>query len=252
MDRETIEAGPSLGPVFRSLLPSGVELVDTWSISTARLLPAEERYIANAPPRRRADFIAGRLCARDGLRRLGVEDFALLCDEDRAPIWPADITGSITHTHGYCAAVVARRSVLDGIGIDVERIGRFSENLWQFVCTPLELNWLYQQPIAHRSEFAAAIFSAKEAVYKCQYPMTRQWLGFGDVEVELWEGTFVIELLPQMPSLESVRSSLTGRYAVQDGFVMSVATSIADSGLRSAVSQTGSEALHTGTTARKV
>ena len=31
---------------------------------------------------------------------------------------------------------------------------------------------------------ATLFFSAKESFYKCQYPLTQQWVGFQDVEVE--------------------------------------------------------------------
>ncbi len=34
------------------------------------------------------------------------------------------------------------------------------------------------------------LFSAKEAVYKCQYPLSNQFLGFHAVEVELGEDSF--------------------------------------------------------------
>jgi len=34
------------------------------------------------------------------------------------------------------------------------------------------------------------VFCVKEAVYKCLFPITRAFLGFEDVSVELDEGTF--------------------------------------------------------------
>src|SRR5882757_7343847 len=72
------------------------------------LLPAEAQFLGRAVASRREQFAAGRACARRGLFELGIVNFPLAVAEDRRPIWPEGITGSITHTKGFAAAVVAR------------------------------------------------------------------------------------------------------------------------------------------------
>jgi 4'-phosphopantetheinyl transferase EntD len=43
-----------------------------------------------------------------------------------------------------------------------------------------------------RSTAATVIFSAKEAYYKCQYSLTRRWLDFQDVLIDMTGDTFRI------------------------------------------------------------
>ena len=51
---------------------------------------------------------------------LGVRGDPVRRGADRAPQWPAGLVGSITHTVGYSAAVVARQGSLLSLGIDAE------------------------------------------------------------------------------------------------------------------------------------
>ena len=39
---------------------------------------------------------------------------------------------------------------------------------------------------------ACALFSAKESYFKCQFPLTRRWLEFKQVELRFGEGSFVV------------------------------------------------------------
>lgn len=208
---------------FRSLLPDDVQFVDTSTSLAAVLHPDEERFIAGARDTRREEFAAGRTCARLALHRLGIEDFPLLPDENRAPLWPRGVTGSITHSGGYCAVAVARQSAIRALGIDSEVMGRFTEKLWPRVCTPGELEWLLAQTADRRGSLAAAIFGAKEAVYKCQYQITRRWLGFQDVEISLAQDSFDVHFTQRSPVDPRVLTPLSGRYVVRDQFVLCAA-----------------------------
>lgn len=65
------------------------------------------------------------------------------------------------------------------------------------------------------------IFSAKEAVYKCYYPLTLAWLDFHDVQIDLDldTGTFVAQLTrPSAPDLLGSRE-IDGKFASTDRFV---------------------------------
>ena len=65
-----------------------------------RLFPAEEALVRTADPRRRAEFTAGRACARTALARLGLPTAPVLAGRAGEPRWPAGVTGSITHCAG--------------------------------------------------------------------------------------------------------------------------------------------------------
>ena len=153
----------------------------------SRLHPDEARRIAHATERRRQEFAAGRMCARAGLEALDLANGRPLgMAEDRSPIWPEHVTGSISHTGDYCVAVVARSTATAagaavGLGIDAEQVGRVTESLHRIVFTTDERAWLEELPTAERGVEATTLFSAKEAFYKAQHPLTRSWVGFQDV-----------------------------------------------------------------------
>jgi 4'-phosphopantetheinyl transferase EntD len=149
------------------------------------LLPAEAECLGRAVRKRVQEFAAGRLCARRALAEFGVSGFPVRSAKDRQPIWPDRLVGSITHTDGYCAAVVAERGRFLGIGVDTEAIGRVTRELWRQVFLAEEIDWLESLQEPQRAVSATTLFAAKEAFYKCQYPLTLEWLNFEDVRVEI-------------------------------------------------------------------
>jgi 4'-phosphopantetheinyl transferase EntD len=175
-----------LAPEVAAMLPPGVVAATLSGEADPTLLLSEERRVVQHVERKRLrDYAAGRLCVRAALRELGIEGFALLPGADRQPLWPHAITGSITHTEGYCIAAVAHSSHVRSLGVDCEVVEAVHEELWPRICCPQELDWLARQPADQRHGLAALFFAAKESFYKCQYPLTREWLGFHDVMIEL-------------------------------------------------------------------
>jgi 4'-phosphopantetheinyl transferase EntD len=98
------------------------------------------------------------------------------------------VVGSITHTSGICAAVVAPSERFLGLGVDVEVADRVKAELRARICTVPELRWLESLPQSRRAAGATLIFAAKEAFYKAQFPLARERLGFQAVDVELTNG----------------------------------------------------------------
>jgi 4'-phosphopantetheinyl transferase EntD len=173
--------------LFASLLPAPAIAVQAGpSDWDARLLPEEEPMVARAIERRRREVAAGRSCARRALALLGAPPTALPADGDRVPRWPSGVAGSITHTRGFCAAAVAWQRDLRALGIDAERpIDTERADVMRLVATPGEAAWLARLDEEHRAAGAGLVFSAKEALYKCQFPLTREMLEFSDVELSL-------------------------------------------------------------------
>jgi 4'-phosphopantetheinyl transferase EntD len=149
----------------------------------------------------------------------GVSDFPLLVGDDRFPVWPAEAIGSITHTDDFVGAAVAARSALAGIGIDVECRGQVEPRLWKQIFTEAEIRWLGTLPKTEQMDTATVIFSAKEAFYKCQYCLSRSWLGFHDVTLKVEAGEFTVELLKPVPELAGYASALGGRFEIDEGLV---------------------------------
>src|SRR4030081_3796126 len=54
--------------------------------------------LRHATQKRQREFLAGRWCAEKALQCLGAGSTHVAMAKDRAPIWPAGVVGSITHT----------------------------------------------------------------------------------------------------------------------------------------------------------
>jgi 4'-phosphopantetheinyl transferase EntD len=189
-----------------------VASLDMWG---GTLYPEEEALIKTASATRKREFTAGRLCAREGLDRLGIKNYPILIGENREPLWPVGIIGSIAHCKDYCGAAVARQGNLIGVGLDVEPLESMTPDVLGLICTPGEKEWLESASEHNRLLWPKLIFSAKESAYKCYYPLSQTYLDFQDVEVRLnpENKTFSVSLLVPPPSnLPDIRV-LMGRYA---------------------------------------
>ncbi|WP_426506257.1 4'-phosphopantetheinyl transferase family protein [Dactylosporangium sp. McL0621] len=164
----------------------------------ADLLPEEAAALsARAVASRRREFTAGRSCARRALARLDVHGQPLVPSENRAPVWPQGTTGSITHTAGYCAAAVARRSDVRAVGIDAERRTILPANVRASICRPEELAWCARRP--DEDWWPAVHFSAKEVVFKLWSPIVGTWLDFLDARltIDVETSEFEAQILPE-------------------------------------------------------
>jgi 4'-phosphopantetheinyl transferase EntD len=212
----------SLSAELAALFPAGVVAAELkGAASRDQLTPAELQSIAHCAEKRIQDFTVGRTCAHRALSKLGVVDFSLLAGPKREPIWPPGIVGSITHTTGYGAAVVARQQNVRSVGIDCEVIDSVDEDLWSQICTPSEIERLGGLPPDQRLRHGALIFAAKEAFYKCQFPLTRAWVGFEDVDIEL-AGASGFRIVPRkpLPLDERIVAGLVCRYEFRPTWVL--------------------------------
>ena len=206
--------------LFRRLLGPEVETeeVDAHTVQGG-LLKSEEALVDGAARTRIEQFTAGRVCSRIALGRLGVAATTpILRGEDRAPIWPPGFIGSISHTDTWCAAAVARTDGIRSLGIDLESSAPLKEALLRRVCTPKERDWLHQLPAPGVT--GKIVFSAKEAIYKCQYPLSNQFLGFHAVEVELGDDSFQAVFQQEAGGFKP-GDVISGRYLVEEGLVAS-------------------------------
>lgn len=150
---------------------------------TECLYPDEFSAVRNAVTKRQREFATGRANARLAMTRIGERCVSIPMLADRAPAWPVHLVGSISHTHAACAAVVGRKKNVRSIGIDLERDRPMEEALWPSIWTTAEEAHVRAQPIEWQGHLMIRLFSAKEAVYKWQYPLTRRMLDFNQVEV---------------------------------------------------------------------
>jgi 4'-phosphopantetheinyl transferase EntD len=183
------------------------------------LFPEEEALVRRAVDRRRREFAKGRQCARIALRSLGHDACAVLAGENREPLWPHGVVGSISHTTGFCAAAVARRMRYLGIGIDVELAGPLRADVVRRVCRDDELGTHVE---LDEELVPRLVFSAKEAVYKCVFPTTRTFLGFSDVRVTFAGGGFTVQARNPSDTARTV-SRIAGRWRLSGAHILTAA-----------------------------
>ena len=157
------------------------------SVDPSSVHPAEAAFLPTAAVEsRRREFAAGRACAAEAIKALGLPVQPIGTAPDRSPVWPEGVVGSISHSRSIAGATVALRSSgIRAIGLDIEELLPLDEELYPEICVEEERAWLATHPSSERGLLAKAIFCAKEAAYKCQYPLSRRILEFAALRVEL-------------------------------------------------------------------
>ena len=173
---------------------------------------------------RRAEFFTGRRCAHIAMKKAGYPNLPIFRDPYRAPIWPLSIVGSISHGAGIAAAILTKhRSNLLGMGIDIEDLTReIKTNIARHTLT----EWEIEKWTNSRSEMTRAariIFSIKETIYKCFFPIRKVYLGFHDAEVlELEESYFHAKILKSpIPDLIQAPFEVQGSVSIFEDIVLS-------------------------------
>lgn len=184
------------------------------------LYPEERALIANAVSKRRAEFCAGRHCARHALGKIGNATNPILADTNGCPIWPHGRVGSISHTHDYAIAAVARTTDICAIGIDIE-CWRASSTSWGAIkkmCSSPEQDWIETLAEQCRKKAAHLLFSARESIYKCIYSATGIKVAADHVVVHISpdENSFSTTVM-----LAHSYCFLEGRFGFNDNYVFS-------------------------------
>jgi enterobactin synthetase component D len=139
-----------------------------------------------ASQKRQAEFVAGRFCAVKAMQRLGwTEAVVLPAGPNRAPLWPAGMVGSITHTAKFVSAAVASTRDLRSVGIDSEAVMNY--RLMCDVSSTIMCGdeWVVRscESGIGREVFTTLVFSAKESIFKCLFSAVNTIFDFTDVEI---------------------------------------------------------------------
>ncbi|HEX8376310.1 MAG TPA: 4'-phosphopantetheinyl transferase superfamily protein [Pedobacter sp.] len=143
----------------------------------------EHALISNWSSKRVTEFSTGRYCARKTLKSLGLTEPDILIGETREPLWPEGITGSISHCNNLVGAVTASTTKVKALGLDIEIIGKVGLEIWDLVFTDNEQEFLRRNHTQDSELYSTVIFSAKECFYKLQFPITKTYIDFKDVEI---------------------------------------------------------------------
>lgn len=214
--------------MISDLLPGWVASVEVTGSMAPEPLPAEESAaLGRLVPKRRLEFTIGRQCAREALQLLGVPRQPILVGPSREPVWPSGIVGSITHIEGFCAAAVARRAQAASVGIDAEAHEALPRGVLASVASEDEREAFKVLP-TKGVFWDRVLFSAKESAFKAWFPISRRWLGFDQVRLDIQpeaaepvRGTFTAHLLGDELVVDGQAvKRLEGRYRVEGGRVL--------------------------------
>lgn len=182
--------------------------------------------IATAVPKRRSEFLAGRLCAASALQALcGRADYPAR-GADNAPCWPAGTTGSITHSQGWAAALVGHSDAWRGLGLDAETLlsAERAERLASEILTPAELQHFRRLPDDERAVYLTLSFSLKESLFKALYPLVQRRFYFQSAALVEQAGNGLVRLqLREDLDAEWTRDAvLDGQFSLRDGRLLSL------------------------------
>ena len=181
--------------------------------------------LAQATPKRKLEFRAGRACARRAIERIGftVAAGALARDADGVPVWPDGVVGSIAHAGRLATAAVARASEAFGLGVDVEAVmsEQVAADIAGLIASDEESVLVTETLRLARLETLTLVFSIKESVFKALYPPTRRHFDYLDCAVVGLDPDgrrFAVRFRPPFDVAYGVRE-VTGRYEFSDGYV---------------------------------
>lgn len=177
----------------------------------------------HAVKKRKAEFLAGRLCAREAIRAITGRPITPGQDDQRAPIWPEGVCGSITHSHDRAIAISGDRRHWQSLGVDVEMPleANRADRLQQIILTASEIERWRDQPI---DELITLTFSLKESLFKALYPLVRKRFYFEHAELIEWQkqGQARLRLLTDLSSQWSHGKELQAQFAHDGSYLLSL------------------------------
>jgi 4'-phosphopantetheinyl transferase EntD len=194
------------------------------SADPAQLMPEERAGLCEMVPKRQREYAAGRVAVRMATFAAGAAPFAVPSGADRAPLWPRGVVGSITHSSDACLAVISRDGPFASVGIDLERERPLHASVTDAIIFDADRD---ANPAAQRAlgtRFGIVVFSAKEAAYKCQFPLTGSLFDFDAMSICLSpdDGSFVATF-ERPAGLLVVGTRISGRFAFAAGHVLTTA-----------------------------
>ena len=169
--------------------------------------------LTRAVAKRRAEFFAGRYCARSSLLAAGFASADIGIGDNRQPLWPNNVVGAISHSGSAAVAISARQSRFAGLGVDVEREVECAtyEKIKSQVLFGGEQSLVHQAGSRAHIYFSL-VFSAKESFFKAAWPQVRRFFGFSALallDIDSRENTLLFELAETLsPELQKGRRVL--------------------------------------------
>lgn len=177
--------------------------------------------LSRAATKRLAEFVAGRRCAREALHLLTGHAVSPGMAEDRSPLWPSGIVGSISHAGDQAIAVVGDAGRYLGLGIDLEKpLGETeAQEIAPSILTDKERRIFGDTVDAFTVCLA---FSAKESLYKALYPLVRRQFFFEAAELVEWraDGQARLRLAETLTADWPAGTEISARFCQFQGYLL--------------------------------
>jgi len=208
--RQLSEPAPDISGLFPSGVLTLCEHQANWSTD---ITPHEREQLGDVCEKRFAEFCAGRSQARRLIAMINGTAQPLLIGNYRQPIWPSDVSGSISHSDYFCAVAVAPKEKVADLGIDVETFEALDRDVVDLVLTDNEII----QTENSEDWVRKLIFSIKESNYKCCYRQVRTFIDFKQCEVslDLTSQSYRSEIRCVDADKNDVHIQLTGKWLIE-------------------------------------
>lgn len=176
---------------------------------------------------RRQEFIAGRVCAQKCAQTLGLELLNLPSLPSRAPHWPENLVGSITHTKKLAIAALGFKAQFKSLGIDAEELidsAKIAE-LSTVIASEFEMKAIRLSPQNEWGHRFTILFSAKESLFKALNPLCHSFIDFKDAEMKsicLKSKTFTLTLKKGGDELGSFLGDYEGKIIYHNETIVTV------------------------------
>jgi len=176
-----------------------------------------------AVTKRKAEYLAGRYAAKTVLGRLGLGNHAVHANKHRAPIWPKDITGSISHANSMAVCTIGKLSRVDYVGVDIAKNipQNKAKKLADLIVNHRE-SQLIRRSILDDAIAFTLLFSIKESAFKALYPLVGRYFDFHAVEVtdiDLDNAMLPMEIVIPLSTKITPGLQLQGSFELMDSSV---------------------------------
>mgnify|MGYP000209319983 CR=1 FL=1 len=173
-----------------------------------------------AVAQRKREFAAGRLAAADAIETLGGARTYPATGRYREPVWPAGIVGSISHTRSIAVAIAGTSPGFTGLGVDIEPVQAMDDAVRAQLVSGSEIEaWAGR---LDDQVLPVAVFSYKEALYKCIFPRVRRFVDFLEVSVTPGSDGPASDCVDADNDVRGIVSAVSGRIALCGDHVVSV------------------------------
>jgi len=181
-------------------------------------------FLRSSVIKRRAEYLAVRYAAQRLLRDMNCSA-SVGSAPDRAPVWPAGVCGSLSHTGNCAIAVLAPAAEGRTAGVDIEVFAPVAmKETAELFTTPEERCCLAACGIDYETALLIA-FSAKESLYKALYPEVGYFFDFDAAclrEIDMRDKRFTLVLTRTLSPAYVAGSRICGHYAILKGHVVTV------------------------------